>query len=88
MNLLDWYERILSVVVRRFIALAFIGVGGLISLLNLWFVVPGATIELHGEPTSDIVTRIFSVILPALVAAFGVFLFRLEKLPFSRGRRG
>jgi hypothetical protein len=88
MKLLDWYERLLNAGIRRFVAAAFIGVGGLIALLNLRFLVPGATIELNGEPTSDILTRLVSVILPALIALFGVYLFRLNKLPFSRERRG
>ena len=86
--MLDWYELILSFAIRRVFALGCIGVGGVLGLLNLQYLVPGATIEVNGEPTGDIVIRLLSVIFPVFATLFGIFLFRLRKLPFSRGSHG
>lgn len=77
------YWRIFNFVVRRVVAVAF-AVGGLvITLANISAVLPGGHIGFNGIPSTDLVLRWAAVVLPLVVAALGVALYRVR--PFTPG---
>lgn len=79
------YWRFLNFLVRRVVALGFVGTGAVISIWNLPSVLPGGAIGVNGQPSSDIGMRALAVALPLLVAGLGVLLFRAN--PFYPGYR-
>ena len=73
------YWRFFNFMVRRVVAVCFV-VGG--SILCLYFLPslldPKGTIPVNGVPQSDLVYRLFAVLMPALMAALGVLLYRVR----------
>jgi hypothetical protein len=70
------YWRIFNFVGRRVLAPGFIAVGLILAAVNIPTLFPGGSVNLDGSPSNDIVFRLFGVILPLLVAALGIALYR------------
>jgi H+/Cl- antiporter ClcA len=82
------YWRIFNFLVRRVIAVGFVVVGFVIGLVNLNSLLPGGTIKVGGSPSSDIVFRLAAVLLPIVVTALGVMLYRVAPFSPSKKMRG
>lgn len=59
-------------------ALGFIFGGFILFIYGIPNILPGGTVQLNGEPTDDIVFRLFSALFPLIVVVLGVFLFRAK----------
>lgn len=81
----SWYLAVLNFAIRRVVACGFVGVGMLLTVLNLQYLQPGATIDFNGQPSNDLFIRFVSVGFPALVAFFGVLLFRAKPIGGTHG---
>jgi hypothetical protein len=81
------YWRIFNFFVRRVVAVGFVVVGLVIGAVNLSSLLPGGTINVDGSPSSDIVLRLVAVLLPIVVAAIGVALFRVAPFDPSKSSR-
>jgi len=77
------YWRILNFLVRRVLAVAFAVGGVVVAVANIGAVLPGGTTGVNGAPSTDLVFRWSAVLLPLVVAALGVALYRVE--PFTPG---
>jgi hypothetical protein len=77
------YWRFFNFLVRRVVAVGFVVVGSILAVVNLPSLLPGGTIHVDGSPSSDIVLRVVAVLLPIVVAALGVALYRVA--PFVPG---
>jgi len=75
------YWRIFNFLVRRVVAMAFAVGGILIALDSVHAVLPGGTINFNGLPTSDLVLRWSAIVVPLVVTALGVALYRVK--PFT-----
>ncbi len=78
------YWRIFNFLVRRVIAIFFVVIG----LVNLSSLLPGGTINVSGSPSDDIVFRLVAVLLPIVVAALGVVLYRVAPFDPNKKLRG
>jgi hypothetical protein len=85
-ELMSLYWRIFNVLARRVVAPGFILVGLVIAVVNTPALLPGGTIPVEGSPSTDLVMRIVSVVLPLLVSALGVALFRAKPFNPEEGR--
>jgi hypothetical protein len=77
------YWRFFNFLVRRILAVSFAVGGVIISLTSMHAVLPGGTINVDGQPSTDLVLRWFAVGFPLVAAALGVALYRAK--PFTRG---
>lgn len=75
------YWRVLNFFVRRIVAVAFAVGGVAVALASAHAILPGGTINVDGVPSADLVFRWSAVLLPLVVAALGVALFRVK--PFT-----
>lgn len=75
------YWRIFNFLVRRVVAIAFAVGGVVITLANIGAVLPGGNIGFNGAPSTDLVLRWSAVVLPLVVSALGVALYRVK--PFT-----
>lgn len=41
-------------------------------------ILPGGTVQLNGQPTDDLVFRLFSALFPLIATVLGFFLFRVK----------
>ena len=64
--------------VRRVMAIGFMLAGIMSTLLSAPTLFPGGTVNVNGEPSTDIVIRCFGVFMPLIVAALGLALFRAK----------
>jgi hypothetical protein len=64
--------------VSRVVAIGFMLAGIMSTLLNMPILFPGGTVNVNGEPSTDIVIRSFSVFMPLIVVALGLALFRAK----------
>ena len=78
MGFSDIYWRFFNFFVRRVIAITWVVIGLVIAFANVPLLLPGATIEVDGTSTDDLVYRVCAVVLPLLAAIAGVLLFRTE----------
>ncbi|WP_374582849.1 hypothetical protein [Pseudoduganella sp.] len=75
------YWRLFNFIVRRIMSVAF-AVGGLImAVASFPYILPGGTIDIDGVPSDDLVFRWTAFMLPLIIAAFGVALYRAK--PFN-----
>ena len=73
------YWRLFNFLARRVVAVGFMVVGSILCLYFLPSLIdPKGTIPVNGVPESDIVYRVLAVVLPAIVAALGVLLYRVR----------
>ena len=71
------YWRFFNFMVRRVVAVGFVVAGTILCLYFLPSLVdPKGTIPVNGVPESDVVYRLFAVLVSALVAGLGVLLYR------------
>jgi hypothetical protein len=75
------YLRIFNFLVRRVVAIAFSIGGTVVALAGLPAILPGGTIDVNGVPSTDLIFRWAAVVLPFVVAALGVALYRAK--PFN-----
>ena len=75
------YWRIFNFLVRRVVAVGFVVGGLVVGLVNLPALLPGGIVNVGGSPSSDIAIRLVAVILPMVVGALGVALYRVA--PFD-----
>jgi hypothetical protein len=82
MNVQRTYWRVFNFMVRRVVAVMFVIVGliGALSSLPALFN-PNGFIPVNGIPDRDIVYRIIAFALPAVMAVFGVLIYRAK--PFE-----
>jgi hypothetical protein len=73
-KILHW--RFFNFFTRRIMASCFICGGLILFVYGLPSILPGGTVQLNGQPTDDLVFRLFSALIPLIVTALGVFLFR------------
>lgn len=64
--------------VRRIIAPAFIVGGAIIFLVSFPIILPGGTVLVDGQPSSDLVFRCFVVFFPLIVVFLGILLYRVK----------
>ena len=84
MNAQQSYWRAFNFIARRVVAPAFALVGGLGALSGVPALIdPEGTVLVNGVPDHDLVWRIIAVALPAVVAVFGVLMYRAR--PYSPG---
>jgi len=75
------YWRIFNFLVRRVVAVVF-AVGGIVeALASIHSVLPGDIISVNGVASDDLVFRWSAVVLPLVVAALGLALYRAK--PFA-----
>jgi hypothetical protein len=72
------YWRFFNFAARRVVAPAFILGGCVVALSQVGALLPGGTVLVDGSPSSDLVFRLAAVLLPLLVAALGVALYRAK----------
>jgi hypothetical protein len=72
--------RIFNFLVRRVVALAFAVGGTVIAVVNIGAVLPGGTFAVNGVASADLVIRWSAVLLPLIVAALGVALYRVAPI--------
>jgi hypothetical protein len=68
-------------VVSRTVSAAFAAIGGIIGLINLRYLLPGATIDVDGKPTDDLVLRFLACALPLIVSGIGFLMYRAHPPP-------
>jgi hypothetical protein len=59
-------------------ALGFIFGGFILFIYEAPDILPGGTVQLNGQPTDDIVIRLFSALFPLIMMVLGIFLFRVK----------
>jgi hypothetical protein len=74
----DHHWKAFNFLVRRIVALGFVAVGLILTLYGLPNLLPGGTILVDGISSDDLVLRWVSVLLPLVLALFGVALFRIQ----------
>ena len=77
------YWRVFNFLVRRVVAVVFVVGGVVVAIAGAQAVFPGGTINVDGVPSTGLVFRWSAVVLPLLVAALGVALYRAK--PFAPG---
>jgi hypothetical protein len=76
MSLQSAYWRFFNFLVRRVVAVAF-AVGGIMALVALPSLFdPNGTILVNGQPERDLFYRVFAFLMPAIMAALGVLMYR------------
>jgi hypothetical protein len=82
MNIQRTYWRVFNFMMRRVVAVMFVIVGtiGALSSLPALFN-PDGSVPLNRIPDRDIVYRIIAFALPAVIAVFGVLIYRAK--PFE-----
>jgi len=79
MDISKAYWRFFNFLVRRVVGVAFIIGGSVVALSWLPALLsPHGTIPVNGVEESDLFYRAFAVVLPALMAVLGVFLYRVK----------
>jgi hypothetical protein len=82
MTLQQAYWRFFNFMVRRVVAVGFALVGSLIAISAIPALLdPNGTIPVNGVPEHDIFYRLFAFLLPAIIAVFGVLMYRAK--PFT-----
>jgi hypothetical protein len=81
MTYTEWHFKVLNALVRRVLAPGFIIVGTILTLYGVRYLMPGATINVNGVPSDDLLMRIVGVAMPLSAVALGVLLFRAK--PFK-----
>lgn len=71
-------EALFSVLVRRVVGPCFFAGGIIIAGYSIFALATGGTVSVDGQPTNDWVFVAISILLPAIVAILGLFLFRAE----------
>jgi hypothetical protein len=72
------YWRFFNFLVRRVMVVAFAVGGVILACTGVQSIFPGATINVDGVPTDDLFFRWVAVVLPMVVAALGVALYRVK----------
>ncbi|XLZ71019.1 hypothetical protein ABT364_03375 [Massilia sp. SR12] len=72
------YWRFFNFFVRRVVAIAFIIGGIVLTASGIPSILPGGTINVDGIPSDDLVFRWVAFLLPLVLAAFGVALYRAK----------
>jgi hypothetical protein len=85
MTISDLYWKFFNFIVRRVLAIGFIGVGLILAAYGLPNVLPGGTVLVNGIASDDLVFRWLSVLLPLIAVALGVALFKAA--PFKPSAR-
>jgi hypothetical protein len=76
------YWRFFNFMVRRVLAVWLVFVGSIMCVYFLPSLLdPKGTIPVNGVPESDVVYRLFAVLMPALMAVLGVLLYRVRPYP-------
>ncbi len=70
-------KQVLDFVGRRVISVIFAIGGTILAVVNLRFLLPGATMEFDGKPTDDIVLRTVAFVFPLVIAVLGVLMYRV-----------
>jgi hypothetical protein len=78
------YLRVFNFLVRRVMAVVFATGGFILTCTSVSVIFPGGTINVDGVPSEDLVFRWVAVVLPMVIAALGVALYRVKPfLPLS-----
>jgi hypothetical protein len=77
------YWKLLNFLVRRVVATGFVAVGLLVAATGLPGLLPGGSVQVNGAPSDDMVLRVAVVLLPLLVSALGLALYRVR--PYEPG---
>jgi len=80
MDKLSLYHRFMSFLTQRFLAALFMAIGGFIGLVDSYYLLPGKTINENGTLTSDMLSRLMSVVLPLFVACIGWLMWRYKPM--------
>jgi hypothetical protein len=72
------YWRSFNFLTKRIMAPCFIIGGFVIFIYGVPNILPGGTVQLNGQPTDDMIIRLFSVLMPLIMSVSGVFLFRAK----------
>lgn len=72
----EFGSRGLERTVTRAVSVGFALIGGLLGLINLRYLLPGATMLWNGKPTDDLVLRIAACALPLVISVLGVLMYR------------
>jgi hypothetical protein len=72
------YWQFLNLLIRRILAAGFVCGGIVLFIYGIPSILPGGTAPFNGQPTGDIVFRLFSALFPLLVVVLGIFLFRAK----------
>lgn len=70
------YWRFFNFLTRRVMASCFMFGGLILFIYGVPNLLPGGTVQVNGQPTDDIVFRLFSVLFPLIMTVLGIFLFR------------
>jgi len=77
MSLQSAYWRFFNFLVRRVVAVAFAAIGSIMTLVSLPSLLdPNGTVLVNGQPEHDLVYRFFAFLMPAIMAALGVLMYR------------
>ena len=76
---LHW--RLFNFIVRRIMAVVYAVAGIIMAIASVTYILPGGTIDVDGATTDDLVFRWAAFLLPLIIAAFGVALYRAK--PFN-----
>jgi hypothetical protein len=74
----DLHWKIFNFLVRRIVAVGFVAVGLILTLYGLPSLLPGGIVLVDGVPSDNLVLRWVAVILPLVLALFGIALFRAQ----------
>jgi hypothetical protein len=72
------YWQFLNFLIRRIVAVGFVFGGIVLFVYGVPSILPGGIVQFNGQPTDDMVFRIFSALFPLVVVVLGIFLFRAK----------
>lgn len=72
------YWRAFNFAIRRILAVWFIIAGTFMALVAIPNLLPGATIQVDGRPSDDMVLRVTMVLLPLILSGFGIAFYRAK----------
>lgn len=78
LRLLYWYWQFFNFIGRRIIGPCFVVGGLIVAGFNFPSLLPGGTINVDGNQSTDIGFRLIGVLVPLVVAALGVALYRAQ----------
>lgn len=77
MNYSETHWKIVDFFARRVLAVGFVVAGSILAIFGVQYILPGGTVLLNGIPSDDLVFRWASFLLPILMVACGIALFKV-----------
>lgn len=71
------YWDFVNFLTRRVVAISFIAGGTAMGIMGSGYLLPGATVLVNGSPSDDLVMRLFAALMPWVMMALGVLLYRV-----------